>query len=119
MNETKLLLEKIKEGIQEKKGKNIVIADLTGIRDTICNYFVICQGNSSSQVGAIVDSVKEFARKGANVKPSAVDGLNNAEWVAMDYADVLVHVFLPEARNFYNLEHLWADAQLINIPDID
>jgi ribosome-associated protein len=74
MNETKLLLEKIKEGIQEKKGKNIVIADLTGIRDTICNYFVICQGNSPSQVGAIVDSVKEFARKGANVKPSAVDG---------------------------------------------
>lgn len=119
MNETKLLLEKIKEGIQEKKGKNIVIADLTGIRDTICNYFVICQGNSPSQVGAIVDSVKEFARKGANVNPSAVDGLNNAEWVAMDYADVLVHVFLPEARNFYNLEHLWADAQLINIPDID
>ena len=119
MNETKLLLEKIKEGIQEKKGKNIVIADLTGIRDTICNYFVICQGNSPSQVGAIVDSVKEFARKGANVKPSAVDGLNNTEWVAMDYADVLVHVFLPEARNFYNLEHLWADAQLINIPDID
>lgn len=119
MNETKLLLEKIKEGIQEKKGKNIVIADLTGIRDTICNYFVICQGNSPSQVGAIVDSVKEFARKGANVKPSAVDGLNNTEWVAMDYADVLVHIFLPEARNFYNLEHLWADAQLINIPDID
>ena len=94
MNETKLLIEKITEGIQEKKGKNIVIADLTNIDDTICKYFVICQGNG-------------------------VDGLRNAEWVAMDYSDVLVHVFLPEIRNFYNLENLWADAKLTTIPDID
>ena len=115
----KSLIEKIKEGIQEKKGKNIIIADLTNIEDTICKYFVICQGNSPSQVGAIVDSIKEFTRKGADSKPFAVDGLRNAEWVAMDYADVLVHVFLPETRAFYNLEHLWADAKLIQIPDLD
>ena len=63
MNDTKVLIEKIKEGIQEKKGKNIIIADLTSIEDTICKYFVICQGNSPSQVNAIVDSVKEFARE--------------------------------------------------------
>ena len=102
MNETKVLIEKITEGIQEKKGKNIVIADLT-----------------NSQVIAIVDSIKEFTRKGAGTKPSAIDGQRNAEWVAMDFSDVLVHVFLPEARNFYNLEHLWADAKLTTIPDID
>ena len=119
MNDTKVLIEKIKEGIQEKKGKNIVIADLTKIEDTICKYFVICQGNSPSQVSAIVDSIKESARKGAGSKPFAVDGLRSAEWVAMDYADVLVHVFLPEARAFYNLEHLWADAKLTQIPDLD
>ena len=119
MNEAKKLIKQITEGIQEKKGKNIVIADLTKIEDTICNYFVICQGSSTSQVTAIVESVKEFARKGAETKPYAVDGLRNAEWVAMDYADVLVHVFLPETRNFYNLEHLWADAKLTKIPDID
>ncbi|MBP1613983.1 MAG: rsfS [Bacteroidetes bacterium] len=119
MNEAKALIEKIKEGIQEKKGKNIIIADLTSIGDTICNYFVICQGNSPSQVGAIVDSIKEFTRRGANTKPFAVDGLNNAEWVAMDYSDILVHIFLPETRTFYNLEHLWADAKLTTIPDID
>ena len=65
MNDTKILIEKIKEGIQEKKGKNIIIADLTGIEDTICKYFVICQGNSPSQVSDIVDSIKEFTRKGA------------------------------------------------------
>lgn len=119
MNGTKLLIEKITEGIQEKKGKNIVIADLTDIGDTICQYFVICQGNSQNQIAAIVDSIKEAARKGADVKPFAIDGLKNAEWVAMDYADVLVHVFLPDKRDYYNLETLWADAHLVTIPDID
>ena len=119
MNETKKLIQQITEGIQDKKGKNIVIADLSIIGDTICNYLVICQGNSPSQVTAIVESVKEFTRKGANSKPFAIDGLRNAEWVAMDYSDILVHVFLPETRDFYNLEHLWADAKLTQIPDID
>ena len=85
MNDTKILIEKIKEGIQEKKGKNIIIA----------------------------------TRKGADSKPFGIDGLRNAEWVAMDYADVLVHVFLPEVRSFYNLERLWADAKLTQIPDLD
>lgn len=115
MNETKKLIQQITEGIQDKKGKKIVIADLTKIGDTICNYFVICQGNSPSQVTAIVDSVKDFTRKGADT----IDGLRNAEWVAMDYSDVLVHVFLPETREFYNLENLWADAKLTQIPDLD
>ena len=119
MNETERLIQQITEGIQDKKGKNIVIADLTKIEDTICNYFVICQGNSPSQVTAIVESVKDFARKKGNAKPLAIDGLRNAEWVAMDYADILVHVFLPEARNFYNLETLWADAKLTQVPDLD
>ena len=80
---------------------------------------MICQGNSTSQVTAIVDSIKDFTIKGAQTKPFAVDGLRNAEWVAMDYSNVLVHVFLPEARDFYNLEHLWADAKLTSIPDLD
>lgn len=119
MNETKTLVQKITEGIQDKKGKNIVIADLTPIEDTICKYFVICQGNSPTQVSAIVDSVKEYVRKETDAKPSCVDGQKNAQWIAMDYSDVIVHVFLPEMRDFYNLEHLWADAQLTTIPDID
>lgn len=65
MNETKKLIQQITEGIQDKKGKKIVIADLTKIDDTICNYFVICQGNSPSQVTAIVESIRDFTRKGA------------------------------------------------------
>lgn len=119
MNETAVLVKKITEGIQEKKGKNIVIADLTSIGDTICKYFIICQGNSPSQVSAIVDSVKEYVRNETSIKPNAIDGQSNAQWVAVDYSDVLVHVFLPESRSFYNLEHLWADAHLTTIPDID
>ena len=119
MNDAEKLIQQITEGIQDKKGKKIVIADLTQIDDTIGNYFVICQGNSPSQVTAIVDSIKEFTLKGAGSKPFSIDGLRNAEWVAMDYSDVLVHVFLPEAREFYNLEHLWADAKLTQIPDLD
>ena len=119
MDETKNLVKKITEGIQEKKGKKIVIADLTNIEDTICKYFVICQGNSPSQVLAIVDSVKEYVRKETGNKVYGMDGVRNAQWVAMDYIDVIVHVFLPEVRIFYNLEHLWADAQLTHIPDLD
>ncbi|MBO7419168.1 MAG: ribosome silencing factor [Bacteroidaceae bacterium] len=119
MEETKKLLQDITEGIQEKKGKQIVIADLTDIDDTICQYFVICQGNSPMQVSAIADSIKDFTIKGSHVKPSVMDGQRNATWVAMDYANVIVHVFLPEAREFYDLEHLWADARLTNIPDLD
>lgn len=119
MDDTKVLIQKVIEGIQEKKGKNIVVADLTEIGDTICKYFIICEGNSPSQISAIVDSIKEFAKKEANTKPIAVDGLNNAEWVAMDYSDVIVHIFLPPVREYYNLETLWADAKLTTIPDID
>lgn len=119
MNETKELVQKITEGIQEKKGKHIVIADLTSIPETICKYFVICQGNSPSQVAAIVDSIRESTRTSLGIKPTAIDGLSNALWVAMDYSDVLVHVFLPDVREFYNLEHLWADAQLTEVPDLD
>ena len=119
MNETKALIEAITEGIQDKKGKRIVIADLTEIDDTICNYFIICQGNSPSQVTAIVESIHERARVEAHLKPYAVDGLRNANWVAMDYGEVLVHIFLPEARQFYDLELLWADAKLNEIPDLD
>ena len=100
MNDTKVLIEKIKEGIQEKKGKKIIVADLTSIEDTICKYFVICQGNSPSQVSAIVDSIKEFTRKGADSKPYAIDGLRNAEWVAMDYCRCTGSRFLAGDKRF-------------------
>ncbi len=119
MNERKELIQLITEGIQDKKGKRIMVADLRNIDEALCQYFIICQGDSPTQVSAIVDSIRNSTLKGCGVKPYAIDGLRNAEWVAMDYADILVHVFLPEVRAFYDLEHLWADAFLTQIPDLD
>ena len=119
MNIRNELVKKIIEGIQDKKGQKIVVADLTDIEDTICNYFVICQGKSPSQVSVMTDSIWDAVHKATGDKPTAIDGLRNAQWIAMDYSDVMVHIFLPEVREFYNLENLWADAKLTFIPDID
>lgn len=119
MNETEGLVKRIAEGIQEKKGRNIVVADLTDTDNTVCKYFVICEGNTPTQVAAIADSVSDYVRINASAKPTAVEGLRNSRWVAMDYGDVLVHIFVPEDRAFYNLENLWADARLNMIPNLD
>ena len=119
MEKQNKLVESIVKGIQEKKGTGIVAADLRGIVGTICDWFVICQGSSPTQVDAIADSVEETARIEAGEKPVKVAGLTNAQWVAMDYSDVMVHIFLPDVREFYNLEDLWEDAKITRIPDID
>ncbi len=119
MKQEKELVDVIIAGIQEKKGSQIVVADLNGIEGTICRYFVVCQGNSPAQVEAITESVAEMARKQLGEKPAHVVGLENAQWVAMDYTDVMVHVFLPDVREYYDLEHLWYDAQLKYIEDLD
>ena len=119
MEQTTQLVETIKKGIQEKKGKHIVVADLQGIDGAIARYFVICQGSSPAQVEAITESIGEMARKEMDEKPARVAGLENAQWVAMDYGDVLVHIFVPDMREFYDLEHLWDDAELTQIEDID
>lgn len=113
------LIEHITDAIQDKKGKNITIADLRGLGSTICDYFVICQGNSPTQVSAITDSIWDSLIDNHSRKPFAVDGQRNAQWVAMDYGEVLVHIFLPETRAFYDIEHLWADAKLTEIPNLD
>jgi len=119
MEQTEKLVEAIIEGIQEKKGHAITVADLTGVDGAICSKFVICQGSSPAQIEAIADSVEELARTKAAEKPVHVEGLRSAQWVAMDYTDVIVHIFLPETREFYNLENLWMDAGLTDIPDVD
>lgn len=113
------VIDQIIEGIQEKKGKEIVIVDMLKLGNSICDYFVICQGNSPTQVSAITDSIEDTVRINCKRKPYAVDGLRNAQWVAMDYGDILVHIFLPDVRKFYDIEHLWADATLTTIPDLD
>ncbi len=119
VQQTNQLVESITKGIQEKKGENIIIADLSGIEGTVADYFVICQGNSPSQVEAITESVGDVVRESSGEKPVNVIGLGADQWVAMDYTDVLVHIFLPETRQFYDLENLWEDARLIHVADAD
>ena len=119
MEEKNKLVEAIIKGIQEKKGSGITIVDLRSIDGTIANYFVICQGASSNQVEAICDSVEETARVDVAEKPINVIGLGDSQWVAMDYSDVLVHIFQPETRAFYKLEDLWEDAKVTTIADLE
>jgi len=106
------LVEAIVDGIDEKKGEDIVVVDLNGVEGSICKYFVICSGNSPIQVDAICDSVEEFARKEVGEKPVRIAGRENSQWVAMDYTDVIVHIFLPEVREYYRIEELWQDAEI-------
>ena len=117
--DAKEVIQQIVEGIQDKKGKEIVIVDMLKLGNSICDYFVICQGNSPTQVSAITDSIEDTVRINCKKKPYSIDGLRNSQWVAMDYGDILVHIFLPDVRKFYDIEHLWADATLTEIPDID
>ena len=117
MNTAKEIVKKIVEGIQEKKGQRIVVADLSQIEGTIAHYFVICQGNSSTQVEAIAESVGDIVREQLHEKPAHVVGLERAQWVAIDYTDVIVHIFVPELREFYDLENLWQDAEIEEISE--
>jgi len=85
----------------------------------IAKYFFICQGNSPTQIEAIAGSISDTVREDLKEKPINVAGLGNNQWVAIDYSDVLVHIFMPETREYYNLENLWEDAKLTNIPNLD
>lgn len=113
------LLNLIVEGIQERKGKNITHVDLTGLEYVSIEHFIICQGTSTMQVSAIADSVREYVQEKSGVKPFNYDGYRNSQWIVIDYGTIYVHVFLPEYREYYNLEQLWNDAEIKEIPDID
>jgi ribosome-associated protein len=112
---TDLLITEIVRGIEEIKGQEIEILDLREIENTVCDYFVICNGTSNTQVNAIVNSVQKLVSKTLREKPWHVEGSNNAEWVLLDYVNVVVHVFQKQIREFYNIEGLWGDARLLKI----
>lgn len=113
--ESTALVDIVVKGIQEKKGKDIVCVDLREIHNAVCDYFVICHGDSTTQVQAIADSVEEETRKLTNEKPWHKEGHENAQWILLDYVSVVTHVFHREARDFYSLEKLWADAEIEEI----
>ena len=111
------LTDIIIKGIQEKKGQNIVKLELKGLSGAVTDYFVVCEANSSTQIGAIKDSIEEEVRKACGEKPWHVEGTSNLEWVLIDYVNVVAHIFQPEQREFYDIEGLWADAKIKTIKD--
>jgi ribosome-associated protein len=106
------ILAQVVAGMQEKKAKNIVSLNLRSLSQAVTQYFVICHASSKTQIGAIYNSVEEFVMKNCDTKPFHCEGVQNSEWILIDYFDVVVHVFQEDTRNFYKIENLWADAPL-------
>ena len=107
------------DAIQDRKGKKITVVDMENIHTAPTRKFIICQGTSTSQVSAIADNIRESVLEKTGRKPYNYDGYRNSQWIAIDYGDIMAHVFLPDVREHYNLEDLWNDAQITQIPDLD
>lgn len=105
------LITTILSGIEDVKGKEITILDLRDIENTVCDYFIICEGTSNTQVNAIVNSIQKKVSKELKDNPWHVEGSDNAEWVLIDYVNVVVHVFQKHTRQYYDIESLWGDAK--------
>lgn len=106
------LLDTIVEAIDDKKGDNIISLDLTEFDGAICDTFVICNAESTTQICSIADGIEEDVQKELQIRPYRIEGKENGIWVAMDYGSVMVHIFQTEMRKFYALEDMWADADL-------
>lgn len=119
MTENQTLVKAIIEGAQEKKAHGVVHVDLTNIETAATQGFVIVNGNTPIQVDAIADSIREYVEKTIGVRPYNYDGYQNSQWIVIDYGTIYAHVFLPEFRERYRLEELWADAVIHEVPDID
>lgn len=107
------------EAIHERKGTGVTIVDMNSIEAAATSQFIIAEGRSPQQVTAIADSVREYVQEHTGIKPYNYDGYTNAEWIVIDYGTPMVHIFVPADRQRYNLEDLWADAAITEIPDID
>lgn len=109
------LIALILQGIEDVKGHDILLLDLREIENTVCDYFIICNGTSNTQVNAIVGSIQKTVSKAIQDKPWHVEGQDNSEWVLMDYVNVVVHIFQKHVRDFYDIEGLWGDAKFTEI----
>lgn len=114
LTESKALAKLAVLGIENKKGLDPVVLNLEGVASAPANFFVICSGNVPSHVSAICDGVFETVKKATGYNPNKIEGYDNAEWILMDYFDVVVHIFLKDKRDHYRLEQLWADGRIMN-----
>lgn len=115
---SELLQKFVVEGLQEIKGGNITILDLREIDNAVTDFFIIAEGNSNTQVNALSDSVHKSVRENVGDRPWHIEGKENAEWVLMDYVNVVVHIFQKGIREFYDLESLWGDAPTTTLENL-
>jgi len=106
------------DSIQDIKGKNIVQLDLRDIDEAPSDYFIVCEGESTTQISAIAGNIEKRIKETYGLRPAHVEGKTNSQWVLVDYFDVIVHIFYPETREFYELEDLWKDAKTTEYQDI-
>ena len=109
------MINNIIRGILEKKGYEVVCIDLSQVENAICDYFVICHGDSNTQVNAIAESIEKETTEHLSVRPDSVEGMGNAEWVLLDYGHTVVHIFQKHVRKRYQLEELWGDGKVTRI----
>lgn len=112
------LIHTIIDAIQDTKGEDIKIFDLSSIENSVSDTFIICSGNSNTQVAAIAGNIEKKVRNELKDRPWHVEGTDNALWVLMDYVNVVVHIFQKETRDYYNIEELWGDAKITTIENI-
>lgn len=111
------LTDTIVEAMQDVKGVDVTVIDLEKLESAPASRFVICEGKSTTQTGAIADNVRERVRQQLHLSPYSMDGTRNSQWVVLDYGSVVAHVFLPDMRSLYDLEELWSDAGITRISD--
>lgn len=119
ITEKQLLVDKIVEAIQDTKGEEVMIFDLSNIENSVAETFIICSANSNTQVSAISGNIQKKVRNDLQDRPWHVEGTENATWVLLDYVSVVVHVFQKQVREFYDIETLWGDAKITKIEDLD
>jgi ribosome-associated protein len=106
------LARRLVDAIEDKKGENIMLMDIHA-RCLFADYFVLCSGASERQLRAILDAILETARKDFCLSPSHIEGQPDTGWILMDFSDVIVHVFSPSQRRYYDLESLWKESPVL------
>lgn len=114
-----ILIETISHAMTEKKGKDPFILNLSRLDGAVCDSFIICHGSSRTQVEALAENVIGEVKAKTGINPWHKEGFENAEWILIDYSDVVVHIFQEERRKFYNIEGLWADAEITKVKNLE
>ena len=117
ITEKQLLVDKIVEAIQDTKGEDVLVFDLSNIENAVAETFIICSGNSNTQVSAISGNIQKLVRNDLRDRPWHVEGTENSTWVLLDYVSVVVHIFQQDIREYYDIETLWGDAKITRIED--